>query len=143
MLAGALERARGVGAPLSVALLDLDHFKHFNDVHGHLAGDRLLRAAGAGWRPLLGLGETVARWGGEEFAVLLPGRSLESAGDLLEQLRVHAPAGVTVSAGVARWDGHESARELMERADVALYQAKRTGRDRVALAGEPASAVLR
>ena len=89
-----------LGTPLSVAMLDLDHFKAYNDLHGHLAGDRLLRAAAAAWSGSLRGTDVLARWGGEEFAVLLPACDATGATALIERLRGTLPDGVTFSAGV-------------------------------------------
>jgi diguanylate cyclase (GGDEF)-like protein len=112
-------------------MLDLDHFKSFNDERGHQAGDRLLKHATAAWASQLRSSDMLARYGGEEFAVLLPGCALSDAESLLKRLRVVMPESQTVSAGIACWDGSESAEELVGRADVALYEAKRAGRDRL------------
>jgi diguanylate cyclase (GGDEF)-like protein len=126
-----LARARRNGRPLCVVLLDLDHFKLYNDSHGHLAGDALLRSAAKAWRVALRTSDFIARFGGDEFAALLPDCSLEQAATLVERLRAASPAGHTCSAGVAQWDPEESAAALLRRADVALYEAKDAGRDRV------------
>lgn len=130
-LALALAEARRSGRPLSVAMLDLDHFKHYNDERGHQAGDELLRAAVAAWRVALRPGDTLARYGGEEFLAVLPacdpGAAVVVADRLREALR---STGATASAGTATWDGAESAGALIERADAALYRAKAAGRDR-------------
>ena len=79
--------------------------------------------------------DTLARYGGEEFTVALPGCTLVNAKDIVERLRAAMPNGQTVSAGVACWNGRESAEELVGRADAALYEAKRSGRDRLVTAG--------
>ncbi len=129
-----LERARRTGAPFTVGILDLDHFKAYNDTHGHPAGDRLLRAAAAGWSERLRTTDLLARYGGEEFAVALPGCDAGAARQVAEQLRAALPEGTTVSIGVAAWDGIEDAEALVARADAALYRAKGEGRDRVAVA---------
>ena len=112
-----LARSTRSGQPLCVALLDLDHFKAYNDRHGHQAGDRLRKT------------DLLARYGGEEFAVLLPDCELDSAMEIAERLRT-APSECTCSIGVAAWDGREAATELVDRADRALYAAKEAGRDR-------------
>ena len=133
-------RARAVaeGLPLVVGMIDLDRFKSFNDTFGHQAGDKLLQGAAAAWKAALrGSGVVLARYGGEEFQVLSVGPSLLEVQDLLESLRGTTPAGQTFSAGVAVWDGRETLADLVGRADVALYEAKRGGRDRVVAAGEP------
>jgi diguanylate cyclase (GGDEF)-like protein len=137
-LARALERdlagARRSDRHLAVAMLDLDHFKAYNDSEGHPAGDLLLRGAVRAWREHLRAGDLLARYGGEEFVVVLP-----EAGDsvaamrAIERVRISTP-GVTASAGVALWDGREPAAHLIRRADGALYEAKRGGRDRTVLA---------
>jgi diguanylate cyclase (GGDEF)-like protein len=129
-----LARAERDGLPVCVAMLDLDRFKRFNDDRGHQAGDRLLKQAAAAWSQQLRASDMLARYGGEEFAVLLPGCALGDAEALLERLRLAMPGAQTVSAGVACWDGSESAEELVGRADSALYEAKRTGRDRLIMA---------
>jgi len=117
--------------PVSVAMLDLDFFKRYNDEHGHLAGDRLLRAAAAAWQGTLRATDVLARWGGEEFALLLPGCDGPGAAILIDRLRGILPDGVTFSAGVATSDGTTPPRTLIDTADQALYQAKAGGRDRV------------
>ncbi|MGK5682184.1 GGDEF domain-containing protein [Actinoplanes sp. URMC 104] len=127
------EMAKAVrsGEPVAVALLDLDHFKRFNDTFGHPAGDRLLKEAAAAWRDQLRTGDLLARYGGEEFGVLLVGQSLETGLAVLERMRAVTPHGQTFSAGLALWDGHEIPEQLVARADEALYEAKHGGRDRV------------
>jgi diguanylate cyclase (GGDEF)-like protein/PAS domain S-box-containing protein len=123
--------------PVSVAMLDLDFFKRYNDARGHLAGDRLLRAAAATWQTSLRATDVLARWGGEEFALLLPGCDAEGAAALIERLRGSLPDGVTFSAGVASSDGTDAPRTLIDAADQALYQAKAGGRDRVVVGATP------
>jgi len=114
---------------LVVALLDLDRFKVYNDTHGHPAGDRLLVGAAKNWRiALAGTGLALARWGGEEFAVMAVGVAPERVEVLLAELRPVVPHGQTFSAGVAAWDGSESLDALVARADAALYAAKHAGR---------------
>ncbi|MFI1990527.1 GGDEF domain-containing protein [Actinoplanes sp. NPDC020271] len=130
----ALDHARRDGKPLVLAVLDLDHFKHFNDQYGHLAGDRLLKEAAAAWTGGLRAGDLLARYGGEEFALLIPDCDTEAVTELLDRLRPLTPSGQTFSAGVAVWDGQESSDGLFARADAALYRAKGAGRNRVALA---------
>lgn len=135
-LEGTVRSATRTGSGLSVALVDLDHFKIYNDTKGHLAGDRLLKAAAASWRSVLRSGDMLARYGGEEFAVLLPNCALEEARYVLERLRGMTPEDMTCSVGVAEWDGLESGASVVERADIALYHAKDAGRD-VLVAAEP------
>jgi diguanylate cyclase (GGDEF)-like protein len=126
-----LARARRGGEPLSLAILDLDRFKAYNDTYGHPAGDRLLRGAAAAWTERLRTTDLLARYGGEEFAVLLPGCDTEAATKVVECLRGAVPDDETCSIGVATWDGDESCDALVARADAALYRAKGAGRDRV------------
>jgi diguanylate cyclase (GGDEF)-like protein len=114
---------------LCVALVDLDHFKGFNDVHGHPAGDRLLKAAAATWRTALRESDTLSRYGGEEFAIALPSCTASEAEVVLERLRERTPEGQTCSVGLAEWIPGETPAELVARADAALYEAKRGGRD--------------
>jgi diguanylate cyclase (GGDEF)-like protein len=135
----AMDRARRDGAPLSVALIDLDHFKRFNDEQGHQAGDRLLKSATAAWSTVLRRTDQLCRYGGEEFGVLMPGATVEQAAEVLQRLRAATPAQQTFSAGLACWDGQEISDELVARADRALYAAKAAGRDRV-VAAPPAAA---
>jgi diguanylate cyclase (GGDEF)-like protein len=130
-----MARARRQSDPLCVAMLDLDFFKHYNDERGHQAGDRLLKQGAAAWVNELRASDTLARYGGEEFTVALPGCTLDNAKTIVERLRASMPGDQTVSAGVACWNGRESAEELVGRADAALYEAKRTGRDRLVTAG--------
>ncbi len=124
-----LARARRDENPLCVAMLDLDHFKAFNDRRGHQAGDQLLTEAAAAWRLALRPYDILARFGGEEFSVILPGCATPDAVRLIERLRFVTPSGESCSAGIAEWDGDEHADALVGRADAALYRAKRAGRD--------------
>ncbi|WP_432548585.1 GGDEF domain-containing protein [Kineococcus sp. SYSU DK004] len=140
-LSRACARARREGGALHVALVDLDLFKRYNDTRGHQAGDELLKAATAAWSEHLGADGFLARWGGEEFAVLLPGGAGPAAGtaalERLDGLRTVVPDGQTCSVGVARWDGAEDPAVLLHRADEALYAAKTGGRDRLVAADAP------
>jgi diguanylate cyclase (GGDEF)-like protein len=131
LVTDALRHAERSGQPLAVALLDLDHFKAFNDRHGHLAGDRLLKSAAAAWQAELRPGDLLSRYGGEEFAVLLPGCDRDDAVEVVDRLRRAMPTGQTCSAGLALWNRGELPDELLQRADQALYRAKRDGRDRI------------
>jgi diguanylate cyclase (GGDEF)-like protein len=126
-----LERARRDDAPVSVALLDLDHFKRFNDSYGHPAGDRLLKEAAAAWHSAIREVDTLARYGGEEFILLLPDTGTEEAVQILERALAATPLGQTFSAGVATWNRTETSDELTARADTALYAAKANGRRQV------------
>ena len=136
-LARAAAKARGTGEHLVIALLDLDHFKAFNDSRGHQAGDELLRCAAASWRAAIGRAGTLARYGGEEFAVAVVGGGVPDAVALLERMALVNPAGQTFSAGVAVWDFLEDPADAVARADAALYAAKRAGRNRVVAAATP------
>jgi len=135
-VAMACERAGRDGAPLSLSLMDLDHFKAINDLHGHAEGDRVLSGVGALLKAQFAAAGMVARWGGEEFAMLLPGATLDEARLQCEFLRqaLQTVAGglvVTASIGVAQWRPGEDPRATLERADQALYRAKGGGRDQV------------
>ncbi len=120
--------------PLFVALIDLDHFKDYNDRLGHPAGDALLRRAAAAWRATIRANDVLARYGGEEFAVLLAGCEDDVALEIAERLREATIGEQTVSIGLARCDGAQTAARLVERADRALYVAKNAGRNRVVVA---------
>lgn len=131
------------GGSVTLVMLDLDHFKEFNDRHGHEAGNELLRAVGALLRSLVRESDVAARYGGEEFAILLRGDESEGY-ELAERLRQAVagltvsvrgePVSTTVSAGIATYPtGARSETELVERADAALYESKRRGRDRVTI----------
>jgi diguanylate cyclase (GGDEF)-like protein len=134
-IAVAIDRARRDRVPLSVAMIDLDHFKRFNDEFGHPAGDRLLKAAAAAWGEQLRAVDRMARYGGEEFILLFNGSNADQATEVLARLRGVTPLGQTFSGGVATWDGSETSDALVARADVALYAAKTSGRDRMVTAG--------
>jgi diguanylate cyclase (GGDEF)-like protein/PAS domain S-box-containing protein len=129
-----LARASREGRPVCVAMLDLDYFKDYNDRRGHQAGDRLLADAAVAWRAALRPYDLLARYGGEEFSVVLPNCGPEDAVTLVERLRGFTPERETCSAGVAVWNGVEPPDALVGRADAALYEAKRTGRDRTVAA---------
>lgn len=133
----ALERELALAArrdaPLSVVMLDLDHFKSYNDRLGHGAGDLLLQRTARAWRSELRTSDLLVRWGGEEFLAVLPDCPLAEAGAVAERLRAAVPAPATCSAGVAQGAAAESRDGLLSRADEALYSAKNEGRDRVAV----------
>ncbi len=130
--------------PFSLVMLDIDRFKQFYDVFGHLAGDAVLRSIGAMLRAGVRLQDVVVRFGGEEFCLLLPATGRDGAASLVNQLRVTATKrsdvpGVsrpTFSAGIAQWDGTEGRQSLISRADTALYRAKDAGRDAVSTDAE-------
>lgn len=149
-----LARARRHGQAISIAMLDVDHFKRINDTFGHVAGDTALRQLSTCLRTLLRVDDVPGRYGGEEFAVILPHTTLQQASVVAERVRVgvHAIAigtptstlpalPFTVSIGLAQHDGHETADQLVARADVALYQAKHGGRDQVAAATPTAGSI--
>jgi diguanylate cyclase len=133
-------RATGSAAALAVAVIDVDHFKQLNDRLGHLAGDHTLRSLASAIRTRLRPVDHVARYGGEEFVVLLPGTPVQAAQQALvrlqrslsEALFMHEGEDVfvTFSAGVTLWRDGESLEATLSRADEALYEAKRTGRNR-------------
>lgn len=129
-----LARAGREATSLCVGLVDLDRFKRYNDHHGHQAGDRLLRQLAVAWGAELRATDVLTRYGGEEFALALPGCELGDARLLVERLRAATPEDQTCSAGLVRWDGSESAEALFARADRALYEAKEAGRDRIVAA---------
>lgn len=148
-----MARAQRYGEPISVLLMDIDHFKRINDTFGHPGGDRVLQYLGALLRNCLRAGDVAARYGGEEFALILPKTTQAGALTLAERLRrgiaaMEVPFGdsvihATVSLGVAACDGSCEAQVLVERADLALYSAKQRGRNRVVAAApsEPAPAL--
>jgi diguanylate cyclase len=121
---------------MSIAMMDLDHFKAFNDRFGHQAGDRLLVNAAKRWTAELRPMDTIARYGGEEFLVLLPGCDVATATLIADRLRAAVPERQTCSVGVAQWNGVESTVSLVARADGALYAAKAAGRDKTMVAAD-------
>ena len=142
------ERCRRHGLTLSALMVDIDHFKRFNDSFGHAAGDRVLVEVAGACRRSIRLIDLDVRYGGEEFCFLLPETGLEQASVLAERLRTavgglrletdDGPLAVTVSIGVAERAEHDdSVDALLRRADRALYEAKRLGRDRVVAHVEP------
>jgi len=128
-----LERALAEDQSVALAMLDFDHFKDFNDTHGHPAGDRLLRETAAAWREELRAGDLVARLGGDEFALLLPNCNAASALEVVERLRRRIPGEETCSAGIATHEAGAPPEALMAHADSALYEAKTAGRNRTCL----------
>jgi diguanylate cyclase (GGDEF)-like protein len=136
-----LRQAAGGGLPVSLVICDLDHFKAVNDTHGHAAGDRVIVAFSQLLRDCLADHRAAARIGGEEFAILLAGTNLPTARQFAENVRaafaiqnveeMPEKARFTASFGVAQWLPGETALEFQERADAALYEAKRNGRDQV------------
>jgi diguanylate cyclase (GGDEF)-like protein len=135
-LAEAMARSRSSDGPLCAVMIDLDHFKHFNDRFGHLEGDRALVQLAELMDARTRADDIVCRFGGEEFALVLPGTSLDDAVKVIDLLRPSVRAlplqcPLSISAGVAQWDGTEGPEALLRRADQALYLAKDAGRDRV------------
>jgi len=134
-----VERSKRYGAPLSLIMADLDHFKAVNDSFGHAAGDQVLKAAAEALQGAARMTDVVGRYGGEEFLVLLPNTGLEQALVLAERMRAglrqmpvtFRPEPVTGSFGVTQWVHGDTVASLADRADEALYEAKREGRDRV------------
>jgi two-component system, cell cycle response regulator len=137
-----VERARKEGTALSLVMVDADHFKRLNDEHGHQVGDEVLQQVAQAIRAECGDPHLVARYGGEEFAVILVGVDGTGALGIAERIRVGVGVGtaetriaVTASLGVASFPDHaEAPADLIASADAALYEAKRNGRNRVALA---------
>ena len=114
---------------MSVALIDIDRFKTVNDMHGHPGGDSLLTTAAHHWSEVLRPDDVLARVGGDEFAVLIPACAPAQATELIRRLRARMPNPYSCSIGLATWDGTEPSDQLMQRADNALYDAKRHGRE--------------
>ena len=135
-------RAERLGYPFTVVMIDLDHFKRFNDRRGHGAGDKLLRGAAQAWRGQLRPTDVLARYGGEEFTLVLPACDAEQAVQLVDRLRPLTPENQTFSAGIALRLPGESAADLLLRADAALLAAKRGGRNRSVIAGNEPQMVL-
>lgn len=131
-LARAMAQATRSGAPLSVAMCDVDGLKFVNDTEGHGAGDAVLQTVARVWRTAARLGDLVARVGGDEFAILLYGADESTAEQVLERLAAQLPSGCVAPGGVAEWDGREDAAELMARADEQMYERKRQGRGTLA-----------
>ncbi len=134
--------------PFSVLMADIDHFKKFNDSYGHLVGDRVLRYVSTQLRQCLKGYDKPYRYGGEEFAVILPKTFISGAATLAEQIRMELSANelkdrsnrqtygrITISIGVAQYRNGEAPDALINRVDKALYKAKQNGRDRVVKAG--------
>ncbi len=152
-LAQQIMRSRRSGEPASLLMLDIDHFKNYNDEYGHEAGDAVLRAIGQLLQTQVRGSDVACRFGGEEFVILMPDAPLESAKErgkqILEAIRGleiphqgHLLPSVTASLGVAAFPSHASDAEgILEAADNALYMAKRTGRDRMVVSGDVEKAV--
>ncbi|MBF0169599.1 MAG: diguanylate cyclase, partial [Nitrospinae bacterium] len=134
-------RSKREKTPLSFLMCDIDHFKKFNDTWGHLAGDKVIQAVARTVKETCRAYDIVARYGGEEFAVLAPDTDMEGIAQLAERIRsavelLEVPLDgevlrVTSSGGFAVWNGTESVKDLIKRADEALYVSKKGGRNRV------------
>jgi diguanylate cyclase len=149
-IAASVQLATKQDEPLSMLMLDIDHFKSFNDNYGHLTGDQVLRLVGMSLKHIANGRDTVARYGGEEFAVVLPNTTLANAVAVAEQIRRAVMARelkkkstgeilgrVTVSVGVSMRQPGDDINTLIERADACLYAAKRNGRNRVISEADP------
>jgi diguanylate cyclase (GGDEF)-like protein len=136
-----LAEFRRISKPIGLIILDLDHFKLVNDNHGHDIGDKVLREVASCLRDMTRYHDVVARLGGEEFAIVAPNMSEDLLLKFAERIRKSISAlaivagnvrlKVTASAGIAVWDGKETAEEFYRRADKMLYEAKKLGRNRV------------
>src|SRR5260370_6611836 len=133
-----------MGDPLSILMIDIDHFKKFNDSHGHQVGDQVLRLVGKVLQESVRDVDLAARYGGEELIAVLPGADLDRCAAVAERIRRRIAearltrrstgreiGSVTVSIGVAQFRLAEAAEAMIERCDRALYQAKRAGRNRI------------
>lgn len=142
-----LERAESHGTPLSLVIFDLDDFKSLNDTHGHDVGDEALAVVALLAKEHLRSTDSFARWGGEEFAVLCPDTSIKEAGALAERMRIeienHGQSGgfanlewnLSASFGVSEYRKHDSGTSLAKRADIAMYHAKESGKNRTEAIG--------
>ena len=146
----AIEEARAANEPLSLLMTDIDHFKNFNDSFGHLTGDQVLRLVAMSVTQNVKGQDTASRYGGEEFAVILPNTVLRSAITVADHIRravmtkelMKRSTGehlgrVTISVGVATWRKNDTVQSLIERTDACLYAAKRHGRNRVMCETDP------
>jgi diguanylate cyclase (GGDEF)-like protein len=137
----AVNRARHSGKSLCLMMIDIDNFKRFNDEYGHISGDRVLAAVSEALREYLRPTDLIARFGGDEFAVLLPGLELVQAQQTAERLRQQVATlspsslstAITISIGVSKNQENDDVAALVQRADAAMYAAKERGRNRVAL----------
>nr|WP_243748914.1 GGDEF domain-containing protein [Pseudomaricurvus alcaniphilus] len=142
-----ISESREQGSVFCLLLIDIDHFKQFNDTHGHLVGDKVLRFVAATLKRCIKGKDLCARYGGEEFAIILPDTDLAGAHTIAEQIRVaisgrvlkdsasgQAYGRITVSIGAGQYCDGELPNDTIGRADQALYQAKARGRNRVVVA---------
>ena len=133
-------------------MIDIDHFKHVNDTYGHLTGDQVIQGLARLLRDRFRQTDSVGRYGGEEFAVVMPDCSIDNAMDIFEELRQqfahlqfqheNINFSCTFSVGIACFTGEESAQLLNEKADQALYLSKNRGRNRISIYGYPEESVL-
>jgi diguanylate cyclase len=150
----AVQEAREKETQFCLLLADIDHFKQFNDTYGHLVGDKVLRFAAATVKRCVKGKDIAARFGGEEFAVILPQTQLDGAGSLAEQIRTAISSGdlidknndlsygrIAVSIGIAQFQPSDLPNDLIGRADQALYLAKERGRNRVETALQQSAAL--
>ncbi|KYH30600.1 GGDEF domain-containing response regulator [Neomoorella mulderi] len=142
MLEREIERTRRTGHPFALIMLDLDHFKGINDRFGHAAGDRVLKSLVAAFKERLRKTDCLARWGGEEFVILLPETGVEGAATLAEELRqklsemeIPGVGLVTASFGVTGYHPGDTVDAVTQRVDSALYRAKGNGRNCVCVGG--------
>lgn len=136
-LEDSVDDAARTGRALALVVLDLDYFKSINDTQGHAAGDEILITCARRWSKLVPDLRMLSRLGGDEFALVLPGHTLGRATEVAEAMRLAVQPEMTVSAGVAAWQPGDSPSTLMGRADVALYDAKSSGRNQIAVYGDP------
>lgn len=146
-LQNAVEFSERYGTPLSISMLDIDHFKKINDTHGHTIGDEVLQKLAVGLREHIRQPDTIGRYGGEEFLVVLPHSTLKAAKEQAQRLCEWVRStpvtvgeqdlSITISIGIAQYKLHkEDWQKLLNRADGALYQAKNNGRDRWSISEE-------
>lgn len=144
MLHRSVETAEAQTSPLALVVIDIDHFKRFNDLYGHLTGDQVLRLVAMTMREQVKRKATLARFGGEEFGIILPDTSLDKAKAMAEQIRLsvmnrelvkrstgESLGKITVSIGIATLRRGEGPTAFLDRADQCMYVAKRTGRNRI------------
>ena len=155
MLARSVELAAGERSPLALIVIDIDHFKRFNDSFGHLTGDQVLRLVSVTMREMVKTKATLARFGGEEFGVILPDTTLDTAAQAAERIRTgvmgrelfkrstgESLGRVTISLGVAAFRREDTAITLLERADQCMFAAKRRGRNCTVTDAEPRDQAL-
>ena len=129
-----MARAARENTPLAVAMIDLDGFKAYNDSRGHPAGDLLLGQISREWRQSVRASDSLARYGGDEFAITFPNCDPANAARMLDRLRAESSSESTFSAGLVIWDASETREALIGRADAALYEAKAEGHARTCFA---------